>query len=112
MPMNVPMNVMFILRIRVAINSVMVSYNIFSKFFRIYSGWQCSQEFSINTFYIQQKTYKKYHHNRGNTMTKIIVTHVSNINETFMCIFVWMPAGVFSLSPWLIRDENKQDISR
>ena len=37
---------------------------------------------------MRQLTYKNSHHNRKDTMTKIIATHIHNINETFIGIFM------------------------
>ena len=36
----------------------------------------------------KKKTYKNYHYIRKNTMTKSIATHIRNINETFIGIFM------------------------
>ena len=39
------------------------------------------------------KTYKNYLYNREDIMTKIIATHIHNINETFIGIFIDISLG-------------------
>ena len=41
----------------------------------------------------QQKTCKNYPYNREDTMTKTIATHIRNISETFIGIFMGIPLG-------------------
>ena len=50
-------------------------------------------EANINTLHIQQKKVKKYHYNREDTMSSIFATHIGNVNETFIGIFMGIPLG-------------------
>ena len=45
----------------------------------------------INSLYIQRKLCKNYPYNREETMIKIILTHIRNINEILIDILVGIP---------------------
>ena len=48
---------------------------------------------NIFNHYIFDKNCKKYRKNCEDTMTKILVTYIRNINKTFIIIFTGIPLG-------------------
>ena len=66
---------------------------IFFKFFFLFKveGIHLFLELFLTTISWKEKTLKKYRANGNYTMTKIIATHIRNINETFIAIFMGLP---------------------
>ena len=56
-------------------------------------GYLLASAGNILSHYIMGENEKNYNKNREDTMTNIIATHICNINETFIAIFMGIPLG-------------------
>ena len=61
---------------------------IFLNFLLNIEGIYMLLETFITTIYLKKKIFENYRYNREDTATKIVTTHIRNINETFIGIFI------------------------